>query len=96
MDCFLDPGDATTWISVRDLRVTRPYTQVARMSANGVPYQAPEVVLYMKAKHTRPKDIGDFERTLQTLDPAGKAWLAQALETSHPAHPWIEQIRDSA
>jgi len=93
MDCFLEPGDTTTWISNRDPRVTLPFADLIKHTADGIPYQAPETVLFMKAKHTRPKDEQDFGLTLPTLDSRGRAWLADALELAHPGHAWIERCR---
>lgn len=93
MDCFLEPGDTTTWVSNRDSRVTLPYADLVKRTPGGIPYQAPETVLFMKAKHTRPKDEADFERALPTLDGAATSWLIDALELAHPGHPWVPRCR---
>lgn len=96
MDTFLEPGDTTTWISNRDPRVTMPFADVYRVSVTGIPYQAPETVLFMKAKHTRPKDVADFDLALPTLDGAALAWLIDALEVAHPDHVWIRRCREAS
>lgn len=93
MDIFLEPGDTTTWVSNRDPRVTMPYERLLRHSGDGIPYQAPETVLFMKAKHTRDKDQADFANALPTLDAPARQWLVEALELVHPGHAWIERCR---
>jgi hypothetical protein len=93
MDCFLEPGDTTTWISNRDPRVTLPVAGLIKHTADAIPYQAAETVLFMKAKHTRPKDEHDFALALPTLDSVARAWLTEALELVHPGHAWIERCR---
>jgi uncharacterized protein YecT (DUF1311 family) len=53
---------------------------------------APEIVLLFKAKHARPKDEADFAGTLDALGVAQRAWLADALATVHPGHPWLQLL----
>jgi hypothetical protein len=89
MDIFLEAGDRQTWRNHRDAGVTKPFAEVLRFSADGIPYQSPETVLFMKAKHSRPKDEADFSLTLPTLDTGQLSWLIGSLERAHPGHPWI-------
>ncbi|GAA3510724.1 nucleotidyltransferase domain-containing protein [Actinocatenispora rupis] len=88
-DTFLDPGDRDEWVCKRDERLRRPLADTIAVSADGVPYQRPEVVLLMKAKHRRPKDEADLAATLPLLSAAARAWLADALALIHPGHDWI-------
>ncbi len=95
MDTFLEPGTAETWVSPRDPRVTRPMSRAVRRTGSGIPYLAPELVLFMKAKRRRPKDEADLDRLLSTsdaLDGEQRAWLADALRLAHPGHPWEAAI----
>ena len=90
---FLEPGDGETWICRRDPRLRLPYEAIVDRSADGVSYLRPEAVLLFKAKATRSKDVGDFERALPRLDPAQRDWLAGALATVHPGHAWLTRLR---
>ena len=71
----------------------RPGLAPGLTTADGIPYQAPETVLFMKAKHTRAKDEADFALTLPTLDTGARNWLAAAIELVHPGHPWLDRCR---
>jgi hypothetical protein len=92
LDIFREPHDGSTWICRRDASIRRPYSEVIGVTADGVPYVAPEIVLLFKAKHRRPKDEADFAGTLPRLNPAQRSWLAAALVTAHPSHPWLTQL----
>jgi len=92
-DVFLEPGDGETWICRRDPRLRLPYDAIVDHSADGVAYLRPEAVLLFKAKATRPKDAGDFDRALPRLDSAQRDWLAEALATVHPGHAWLTRLR---
>ena len=72
-----------------------PDRRSSRHTADGIPYQRPEIALLFKAKHTREKDQADFDAVLPLLDPDARAWLADALELVHPGHPWIEATRSA-
>ena len=63
---------------------------------DGVPYLAPEVVLLFKAKAAREKDELDLGRALPLLEPARRAWLADALRLVHPGHAWIDVVEPPA
>jgi GNAT superfamily N-acetyltransferase len=93
LDTFLEPGDAGTWISHRDERVRLPMARAVWLTAAGIPYLAPETVLFAKAKHARPKDEADLGHALPTLDPTARRWLLDALELAHPDHRWRDRIR---
>jgi len=87
-DVFREPRDADGWVYRRDRRVRRPYAELIKATADGVPYLAPEVVLLFKAKGPRDKDEADFRAVLPALDADGRRWLDGALGLTHPAHPW--------
>lgn len=92
MDLMLQPGDASEWVFRRDEWVRRPYPQMVGVTAQGVPYLRPEGVLLFKARHRRPKDEADLAAVLPRLEPAARAWLAEALDLVHPGHPWAAAL----
>jgi hypothetical protein len=92
LDVFREPHDGDTWICRRDERIRMSYRDVIARASDGIPFLIPEVVLLFKAKHDRPKDETDFQRTLPLLTPAQRAWLASALALVHPGHRWLPRI----
>jgi hypothetical protein len=92
LDVFREPHDSVTWICRRDERIRLPYDQVIATSSEGVPYMAPEIALLFKAKDPRPKDEADFASVIDSIGPARRAWLADALAIVHPEHRWLERL----
>ncbi|GII84311.1 hypothetical protein Ssi03_23010 [Sphaerisporangium siamense] len=90
---MLDESDGRDWISRRDQRVRMPIGEVGRVSAEGVPYLAPEVQLFYKAKRPRAKDEQDFGETLPVLGPGRRRWLAEAISLAYGDHPWLARLR---
>jgi GNAT superfamily N-acetyltransferase len=92
LDTFLEPGDQRVWVSHRDASVTMPLARARRFTEAGIPYLAPEIVLFAKAKHARDKDVADLEQLLGALDPTARQWLAHALSGAHPGHAWLDRL----
>ena len=96
IDVFRDRWEGDTWVCRRDPAIRRPVAEVIDRTDDGVPYLAPEVVLLFKAKAAREKDELDLERALPLLEPARRAWLADALRLVHPGHAWIDVVEPPA
>jgi hypothetical protein len=64
---MLDETDGDTWISRRDGAIQAPIRSLTRMTAGGIPYLAPHVQLYYKAKGLREKDEIDFKAVMESL-----------------------------
>jgi hypothetical protein len=92
LDVFREPSEGDTWICRRDEAIRLPFTEAIERTADGIPYARPEIVLLYKAKHTRPKDEGDFAAVLPRLEPARRRWLAEALDRVHPGHRWLAAL----
>ena len=92
LDVFRDLHEGDTWWCRRDTSIRRPYDDVVRTSADGIPYLAPEIALLFKAKHRREKDQADFDGTAPLLSAAQRRWLGASLETVHPGHAWLAQL----
>ncbi len=92
LDVFREPHDGDVWVSRRHPDVRLPYADLVARTADGVPFVVPQVVLLFKARHARPKDEADLAVLLPRLDAAQRGWLAAALGTAHPGHPWIERV----
>lgn len=90
LQIMLDESAGDTWISRRNPSVRRPITRIGLRNHDGIPYLAPEIQLYYKAKDIRPKDSTDLDAVLPFLQPAQRRWLDHALTTTYgPDHPWI-------
>jgi hypothetical protein len=85
VDIAVGDGDATKWVYRRDPGVRRSWADTLLLTADGVPYLAPEVQLLFKSKGLRAKDTGDAELVIALLDTSRRAWLRSQLQ---PDHPW--------
>jgi aminoglycoside-2''-adenylyltransferase len=92
LDVFREPHDGGMWTCRRDPALRRPWREVLRISADGIPYLSPEIVLLFKAKHRREKDEADLRSVLPVLDDDRRAWLTVALDRVHPNHPWQDHL----
>jgi Aminoglycoside-2''-adenylyltransferase len=93
LDVFRDPHDGDVWVCRRDESIRRPYTEVIRTTKDGIPYEAPEIVLLFKARHDQPKDNADFANVVPFLDPDQKRWLKDGLERLYPGHHWLVELQ---
>ncbi|MFJ8164296.1 nucleotidyltransferase domain-containing protein [Streptomyces sp. NPDC096136] len=89
---MLDEAEHGQWVSRRDAGVRRPVAGIGAVSPDGIPYLRPEIQLYYKAKHPRPKDEQDFDAALPLLDTEQRAWLARALTHTLGPHPWTPRL----
>jgi hypothetical protein len=95
LEVLLNETEGGLWVYRRDGRITLPLMQLGGVSAEGIPYLAPEVVLLYKAGSSaglRPVDEQDFAAALPQLTIAQRNWLRAALDTAHPGHPWAQRL----
>jgi hypothetical protein len=95
LDIFREPHDGEVWICRRDPKIRLPYSEVVCRTADGIPYQAPQIGLLFKAKHSRTKDDADLAGVLPMLDLRQRRWLTDALTQVHPGHRWLEKVKDT-
>lgn len=89
---MLDETDGGEWVSRRDPGVHRPLAGIGETDPDGIPYLAPEIQLFYKAKQPRPKDEIDFLAILPVLTKAQRRWLSEALSHCFGSHPWQDQL----
>lgn len=82
-----ESGTETEWVYRRDDRISRPWAG-AMTIVDGIPVAAPVVQLLWKSRRPEAKDTIDGENHAGRLDAEERSWLAQAIETAHPASPW--------
>ncbi|MBD0328630.1 MAG: hypothetical protein ICV64_00780 [Thermoleophilia bacterium] len=93
LDVFREPFAEGLWVCRRDEALRLPYEEVILRTADGIPFQRPEITLLFKAKHARPRDDADLAAVLPALEPERRAWLAEWLQRIHPGHRWLARIR---
>jgi len=69
----------------------------ALLESNGVPYLAPEIVLFYKSSYLEGLDTfdhnQDFDHTLPFLDEEQKQWLRASLEKKYTnGHVWLQRV----
>jgi hypothetical protein len=93
LEVLLEDHDGGRWLSRRDHRVTLQLDAFGRRTDTGIPYVAPEIALFYKAKGWEiEKNAADFDVAAPALDDSARAWLRGALEIAHPQHPWIARL----
>jgi hypothetical protein len=92
LDVFREPHSGGRWACRRDERIQLPYQQVICRDRAGIPYLAPELALFFKAKHARPKDEADLAMALPLVGAAARGRLVALLELVHPGHRWLEAL----
>ena len=93
VDVFREPFDDDGWVARRDESIRLPYAELIEHTADGIPYERPEVVLLFKAKHARAKDEADLAAVLPRLSAERRALLADWIERAHPGHFWLDDVR---
>jgi len=90
---MLDESCDEDWVSRRDQRIRRPIAGLGPVSADGIPYLAPEIQLLYKANQRRPKDEIDFGVVLPLLSQSQRQWLRDALRLAYgPDHAWLTRL----
>jgi hypothetical protein len=92
IDVFREPHDDGQWVARRDESIRLRYDELIEHTADGIPYERPEVVLLFKAKHSRPKDEADLAAVLPYLSPERRRLLARWIEQVHPGHFWLPDL----
>jgi hypothetical protein len=92
IDVFREPRDGDDWIARRDESIRLAYDELIEHTADGIPYERPEVVLLFKAKHARPKDEADLAAVLPQLNAERRRLLAEWIERVHPGHFWLPDL----
>ncbi|MFI1563178.1 nucleotidyltransferase domain-containing protein [Streptomyces sp. NPDC020490] len=89
---MLDEAEDAHWVSRRHPAIRLPIDRLGRTSKAGIPYLAPQVQLFYKAKATRERDQIDFEAVLPLLDAPARSWLADAIRAVVLNHPWLRRL----
>ena len=91
VEMILNEDDDGEWVYRRDPRIRMDKADIL-VEIDGIPCIKPEIQLLFKAKHMRDRDTADFDAHAPRLHPTATSWLKDALELSHPGHPWIGRL----
>jgi hypothetical protein len=69
-----------------------PVDEATWVDADGLRHLRPEIVLFFKARHRRPKDERDLDRAWPLLDAGQRTWLRDAVRTLDAANPWLDRL----
>jgi hypothetical protein len=90
---MLDEACGQDWVSRRNPRISRPIASLGRVTADGIPYLAPEIQLFYKAKAARRNDETDFSAVLPMLTGPQRHWLRDAIALAYgQRHPWHARL----
>lgn len=95
LEFLLDDVQGDEWRFRRNPAVRRPLAEIVMLTAEGIPFLSPEIVLLYKAKHCRAEDEADFDSVLNWFGPEQKGWLAAALRVTIPGHAWLARLQKS-
>jgi hypothetical protein len=95
LQLMLDETVGDVWLSRRDQAIQAPLRSLTRTTRDGIPYLAPHVQLYYKAKRPREKDELDFKAVIEAGISLDKRWLRDAIAHSYGTHhPWLRLLRE--
>lgn len=100
LELIINERAAGRWLLDAESGISLPWTECVANSAWGIPIAVPEVLLFYKAtaywgakrEKARPHDKVDFEALAPLLADERRRWLADAIGTMVPDHPWLPQL----
>ena len=91
-ELLLEERQDGDWRFRHDPQVTLPVSELGAITADGLPYIRPEVVLLYRAGDLTPEAESDLEAVVPKLGIGPRCWLAGALDVWSPGHPWMEKL----
>jgi len=98
IEVVLDYNDGDHFVCGKDKKIARKLDKAILFSDEGVPYMAPELVLFLKSPQVystheihRKKTPADFKAVFPLLPDESKKWLIDALDTTYTdGYEWLE------
>lgn len=93
LQLMIDDTEDDQWVYRRDGRIRRPVADLdGPASTPQRPVLSTEIQLLYKSVRPRDKDEADFSAAVEALHAQQRRWLADALITVSPGHPWLERL----
>jgi len=91
-----DTRESGEYIAGENPRITRPLKNAIH-DRDGIPYLAPEIILFYKSDkyssenaYAKPRTEADFKAIMPLLSDESKKWLTHAINTAYPnGHDWL-------
>ncbi|MCL2619920.1 MAG: hypothetical protein FWD97_03160 [Defluviitaleaceae bacterium] len=85
-----DTKEGENYVASENPRITRPMDK-AILYHNGIPYLAPEIILFYKSDkyssesaYAKPRTDADFKAVMPILSEESRKWLLDAIDTKYP------------
>ena len=96
-----DVREGSDYVARESPRITLPLDK-AILHCDGIPYLAPEVILFYKSDkyssenpYAKPKTESDFKTIMPMLAEESKKWLLDAIEETYPdGYGWLSELLD--
>jgi hypothetical protein len=93
LEIAVERWEGTRWSYRRDARIGAHVKDIGRVTAEGIPYLRPDIVLLYKSKAPRALDESDLMAVLPSLDAAQRATLSAWVSAVDPMHRWLARLR---
>ena len=95
----LDTIDGSNYVAKENPQITRPLDN-AILHCSGIPYLAPEIILFYKSDkyssenpYAKPRTETDFKAIMPLLPTESRKWLLDAINTAYPdGYEWLEEL----
>ena len=99
IELAFDTKEGGEYIVRENPRITRPLNK-AILHYSGIPYLAPEIILFYKSDkyssesaYAKPRTEADFKAIMPLLPEESKAWLLSAINATYPGgHKWLDGL----
>jgi len=97
IELAFDKKEGSEYVARENPRIARSMDK-AILYRDGIPYLAPEIILFYKTDryssenaYAKPRTAADFQAIMPILPEESKAWLLDAIKTAYPdGTPWLE------
>ena len=90
---MIDEYDENGWVSRKDPNIKLSINEITHSTAPSIPYLAPHVILFYKAKNPEGKHQIDFDALIQSKASFNRTWLHQSISNFYgSSHPWVKQL----
>ncbi len=93
LEILLEDHGSGDWLFRREPSLRLPLHRFGRVTADGIPYVAPEIaLLYKSNKPELERNAADFRAAAPLLEAVPRLWLRDAIAMLDAGHPWLERL----
>ena len=102
IEIAFDNKEGSDYVAQKSPRIARPLDK-AILHHDGIPYLAPEIILFYKSgkyssenAYAKPRTEIDFKAIMPMLPEESKQWLLNAIDVAYPdGYGWLEKLLTS-